>query len=135
MKSVYLALAISFLALPLGADTCLGVKNPVPAAVVCGRVLDPVGGFVANVALQLVSDKRVIAEVHSDAQGNFIFGPVPKGVYDLTTKSEGWHLFWPVRVTSSKVSQACKQPLEVKPGLKECGQSVSMKGYHAKFGN
>ncbi len=135
MKIVYLALAISFFAMPLGADTCLGPRNPVPAAVVCGRVVDPVGGLVATVDLQLVSDKRVIAEVHSDVHGNFIFSSVPEGEYDLTTNTEGWHLFWPVKVTSSKISQACKQPLEVRLGLKECGQSVSKKGYHAKFGN
>jgi hypothetical protein len=135
VRSVYLALAISFLAMPLGADTCFGPKNPVSAAVVCGRVVDPGGGLVANVELQLVSDKKVIAEVHSDAQGDFMFSPVPKGEYNLTTNSEGWHLFWPVKVTSSKVGKACKQPLEVRPGLEECGQSVSKKGYHPKFGN
>ena len=135
MKSVYLALAISFLAVPLGADTCLAPRNPVPADIVCGRVVDPVGGLVANVDLQLVSNQNVVAEVHADAQGNFVFGPVPKGEYDLTTKSDGWHLFWPVKVTSSKISKACNRPLEVRPGLKECGQSVSKKGYHPKFGN
>jgi hypothetical protein len=135
VRSANLALAISFLAMPLEADTCLAPKNPVPADVVCGRVIDPAGEPVANVGLQLVSNQSIVAEVHADAQGNFMFDPVPKGEYDLTTKSEGWHLFWPVKVTSSKVSKACKQPLEVRPGLKECGQSVGKRGYHAKFGN
>jgi hypothetical protein len=121
--------------MPVGADTCLAPTNPIPADVVCGRVIDPSGGVVANVRLQLVSNQSVVAEVHTDAQGNFMFGPVPKGEHDLTTKSEGWHLFWPLKVTSSKISKACKQPLEVRPGLKECGQSVSKRGYRAKFGN
>ena len=135
MKISSLALAVSFLAVPLGADTCFAPKNPVPADIVCGRVADPAGEFVANVGLQLVSNQSVVAEVHADAQGNFMFGPVPKGEYDLTTKSDGWHLFWPVKVTSSKISKACKRPLEVTLGIKECGPSVSKKGYRPKFGN
>jgi hypothetical protein len=135
VRSVHAALAIIFLALPLGADECLAPKSPVPADVVCGRVVDPVGGLVANIDLQLVSKQNVVAEAHADAQGNFMFGPVPKGEYDLTTKSGGWHLFWPVKVTNSKISKACKQPLEVRPGIKECGQSVTKKGYRPKFGN
>ena len=129
-----LALTVSVLAIPLQADECLAPKNPVPAAVVCGRVVDPVGGIVANVELQLVTGETVVAKANADAQGNFMFGPVPKGEYDLTTKVPGWYLFWPVKVTSSKVSQACKQPLEVKLGIKTCGPFVSKKGYHPKFG-
>jgi carboxypeptidase family protein len=135
VRRASLALAISFLAVPLGADTCLGPRNPVPAAVVCGHVMDQVGEPVADVDLQLVSNQNVVAGAHADVRGNFMFGSVPKGEYDLTTKSKGWHLFWPVKVTSSKISKACKQPLEVKLGLKECGPSVGKKGYHAKFGN
>jgi hypothetical protein len=130
-----LVLAIGFLAMPLAADTCFAPKNPVPAAVVCGHVFDPAGQLVANVELMLVSKENVIAEARADAQGKFMFRPVPKGEYDLTTKADGWHLFWPVKVTSSKISKACKQPLEVTLGIKECGPSVSKKGYHAKFGN
>jgi len=135
VKKSSLALAVCFFAMPLGADTCLAPRNSVPADVVCGRVTDPAGGRVANVGLQLVSNQSIVAEVHADAQGNFMFGPVPKGEYDLTTKSDGWHLFWPVKVTNSKLSKACKRPLEVTLAIKECGPSVSKKGYHAKFGN
>jgi Carboxypeptidase regulatory-like domain len=129
------ALTALFLVAPLGADTCLAPKKPVPAAVVCGHVFDPSGGLVADVELQLVSNESVVAEVHADAKGNFMFAPVPKGEYNLTTKSQGWHIFWPVKVTSSKASKTCKQPLEVTLSLKTCGAGVSKKGYHTKFGN
>ena len=135
MRGAALVLAVGVLATPLEADTCFAPKNPVPAAVVCGQVIDPAGGFVANVELQLVSGETVVARADADAQGKFMFGPVPKGEYDLTTKVAGWYLFWPVKVTGSKVSKACKQPLEVKLGIKTCGPSVSKKGYHPKFGN
>jgi hypothetical protein len=129
------ALAMILCAMPLVGDTCLAPKSPVPAAAVCGHVVDPAGELVANVEMQLVSNENVVAAADADAHGNFMFGPVPKGEYDLTTKADGWHLFWPVRVTSSKVSKVCKQPLEVKLGIKTCGPSVSKKGYHPKFGN
>ena len=120
---------------PLCADACLAPKNPVPAAVVCGQVFDLSGGLLADVELQLVSHDSVVAEVHADARDSFMFAPVPAGEYNLTTKSEGWHLFWPVKVTSSKASKTCKQPLEVQLSIKTCGAGVSKKGYHTKFGN
>jgi hypothetical protein len=130
-----IVLTAVFLAAPLGADTCLSPKSPVPATVVCGHVFDQAGGSVANVELQLISNQTVIAKASADPHGSFMFGPVPKGDYDLTAKEEGWHLFWPVRVTSSKVYKACPSPLRVVLSLHVCGQSVSKKGYHAKFGN
>jgi hypothetical protein len=129
------ALTVCFLVAPVGADTCLAPKSPVPAAVVCGHVFDPSGGFVADVEMQLISNESVVTEVHADAKGNFMFPPVPKGEYNLTTKAEGWHLFWPVKVTSSKASKTCEQPLEVTLSVKSCGAGVSKKGYHTKFGN
>jgi hypothetical protein len=101
---------------------------------VCGRVQDQAGDPVANAELQLVNKERIaVAEVYADAKGNFAFGPLPKGEYDLTTKSEGWHLFWPIEVTSSKPSKICKRPLDVTLGIRVCGAGVSKKGYHAKF--
>jgi hypothetical protein len=135
VRTVSIALTAIFLVVPLSADTCLAPKNPVRAAVVCGHVFDPSGEFVADVELQLVSNERVAAEVHADAKGNFMFAPVPKGEYNLTTKSEDWHVFWPVKVTSSKSSKTCNQPLDVKLSIKACGAGVSKKGYHTKFGN
>jgi hypothetical protein len=111
----------------------LGAKNAVRAAVACGHVYDPAGEFVANVDLELVTNGKTIAVARSDLQGDFMFGPVPTGEYDLTTQQEEWHLFWPVNITGSKLAKVCKRPLEVKLGIKTCGQSVWKKGYHAKF--
>jgi hypothetical protein len=105
----------------------------VPAAVVCGHVFDPTGALVAYVELQLVRGATVVAKADADNRGNFMFGPVPQGKYDLTTKAAGWYLSWPVNVISSKVSRFCKQPLEVKLDIKTCGPSVSKKGYRVKW--
>jgi hypothetical protein len=135
VTKVPIALTIVLLVAPLCADTCLAPKNPVPAAVVCGQVFDSSGEFVADVELQLVSNQSVVAAVHADARGGFMFAPVPEGEYNLTTKSESWHLFWPVKVTRSKASKTCKQPLAVQLSIKTCGAGVSKKGYHTKFGN
>jgi hypothetical protein len=60
VKQVLTFLAFVALAVPLGADTCLAPKNPVPAAVVCGRAFDQSGGTVADVELQLVSNQTVV---------------------------------------------------------------------------
>jgi hypothetical protein len=85
------------------------------------------------VELQLVSKEKIVAKVYTDANGNFMFGALPKGEYDLTTKSDGWHLFWPVKITSSTSSKVCKEPMEVVLGIRACGASVNKKGYRPKF--
>jgi hypothetical protein len=133
VKNAPWLLLLIFCALPLGADTCLAPKNPVRAAVACGHVQDPAGDSVANVELQLVIKEQVVATTLTDAEGNFMFGSLPKGEYDLTTKSNGWHLYWPVKITSSKVSNVCKEPMQVKLGLQVCGAAIWKKGYHAEF--
>src|SRR5277367_2782087 len=121
-------------AVPLSADTCLAPKNPVPAALVCGRVRDQTGAPIADAELQVLSkDGVAVAETHANAKGDFVFDPLPKGEYNLTTKTAGWHLFWPIEVTNSKPKTVCKQPLIVTLGIKQCGAGVSKKGYHAKF--
>ena len=133
MKADLLLLAIVLIAAPVAADTCLAPKNPVKASVVCGRVTAPDGGFVPNIELQLVRQDEVVARVQTDAAGDFMFGSVPKGDYNLTTNAKGWHLFSPVTVTSTRVRKNCTNPLEVRISFKVCGQGVSKRGYHAKF--
>ena len=110
--------------------TCLGPKNPVPAKAVCGRVQNPIGESVSDFDLQVMSkDKTVVGEVRTDSNGNFMFPPLPRGEYDLAVNSNGWRLFWPVRVTSSKGVNKCTEPLKIRLSL-VCSGSVSKKGYH-----
>jgi len=70
----------------------------------------------------------IAAEVYTDAGGNFNFGSVAEGEYHIVTKSKGWQLWWPVKVTSSKPMEACNQPLLVELSVGGCGGSVSKKG-------
>jgi len=92
------------------------------------------GELVADVELHLVNKDRVVAaEVYTDSKGNFNFGSVAEGEYDIARKSKGWHLLWPLKVTSSKPMKACNRPLLVELSLGGCGGSVSKKGYHAKW--
>jgi len=134
VKTVEWTLVMILCATPLAANECLVPKNAVKAAVVCGHVQDPAGELVADAELQLVNRGQVIAaEVYTDAGGNFNFGSVAEGEYHIVTKSKGWQLWWPVKVTSSKPMEACNQPLLVELSVGGCGGSVSKKGYHAKW--
>ena len=134
MRIAEWALATILCTTPLGANECLAPKNAVKAAVVCGHVQDPVGELVAHVELQLVNNDQVVAaEAYTDGKGNFNFGSVREGAYNIATKSKGWELWWPVKVTSSKPVEVCNQPLLVELGVGGCGGSVSKKGYHAKW--
>ena len=134
MRTAEWALATILCATPLGANECRAPKNAVKTAVICGNVRDPAGELVADVELQLVNkDQGVAAEVHTDGKGDFNFGSVREGVYNLATKSKGWKLWWPVKVTSSRPMEVCKQPLLVELSVGGCGGSVRKKGYHAKW--
>ncbi len=134
MKSPVWTLAFALCSVSVGANTCLGPKNPVHASAVCGKVQDPIGESVADLDLQIVDESRtLIAEVHTDAKGSFSFHPLPKGKYHLTTNSPEWHLFWPLLVTASKEAKRCTRPIEINLRL-GCPASVSKKGYHVKWG-
>lgn len=133
MKVGVLFVSMALLTTPMGADTCLAPKNPVKASVVCGRVTAQNGEFVPNIELQLVRRDETVATVQTDSAGDFMFGAIPKGDYDLTTKAKGWHLFWPVTVTSTKAQSKCSQPLEVRVSIRSCGQGISKSGYHPRF--
>jgi hypothetical protein len=80
----------------------------------------------------LDGDKNAAASVRTDSNGNFIFGPIEPGDYSLSSIAPGFEdVYWPVRVTKSVKSKACKRPLQVQvaPGTGSCGSNVSRKGY------
>jgi hypothetical protein len=129
-----LSLSILFCAAPLGACTALAPKNPVKASEVCGYAEDRTGGRIADLDLKLITeDQATVAEVHTNASGDFSFPPVKVGSYYLVSGSQGWSLGWPVQVTASRAHTDCTHPLIVDPSLVSCGGSISKKGYHAKF--
>ena len=133
MKPRVTFVAIALLVVPVAADTCLAPKNPVKAAVVCGRVTASDGEFVPDIELQLVRGEQVVAKVWTNSVGDFMFGSVPEGDYNLTTKAQGWHLYSAIRVISDKKRRTCPDPLRVRVSLGSCGSGISKRGYHAKF--
>ena len=134
MRLIRSLLSVVVCALSVGACTSLAPKNPVKAAAVCGYVIDPSGARISDFDLRLVrEDQTVVADVQTDAAGDFRFPPVPQVNYYMTTVSKGgWQLGWPVRITRSKAYKSCSDPLMVEPAL-VCGGSISKKGYRPKF--
>ena len=110
-------------------------KNPVKVSAACGYAEDSVGGRIADLDLKLVtSDRTTVAEVHTDANGNFRFPTTQLGTYVMTSGTRGWTVDgWPIQVTSSESYTKCKHPLIVRPSLAGCGGSVNKKGYRPKF--
>jgi hypothetical protein len=134
VKAAQVALSIGLCAIPAAACTSIAPKNPVKAAALCGRAQDPTGSPISDFDLRLVRENQeVVAEVHSDAKGDFQFAPVIKGTYYMTTMSRGWQLGAAVRVTSSKGFTKCRHPLIVQPSLGGCGGGISKKGYRPKY--
>jgi hypothetical protein len=118
---------IVFWSVALAANTCIELK-PVRTQAVCGQVLDPAGAVVGHVELRLeTTQQALVAETYSDSKGDFMFSEVPKGLYRLTTVSNGWHLGRLIEVTSSKGIENCKQPLYVTLGITACDGGVSKK--------
>jgi Carboxypeptidase regulatory-like domain len=134
VTAAQLTLAIAFCATSAGACTAIAPKNPVKAGELCGRTQDPTGSPISDFDLRLVGESQdVVAEVHTDAKGNFRFPPVIKGTYYMTTTSGGWQLGAAVKVTSAKESAKCRHPLIVQPTLGGCGGGITKKGYRPKY--
>jgi hypothetical protein len=111
----------------LAANTCIELK-PLRTSAVCGKALDPSGAVVGEVELRLVTAQQaVLAETYSDSKGDFMFSESPKGVYRLTTVTNGWHLGRLIEVTSSRRIEDCKRPLYVTLGITACDGGVSKK--------
>jgi hypothetical protein len=108
------------------ANDCEAGK-PLPVPQICGEVHDPSGELVHDIELQLQRKHQVVAETGVDANGQFSFGAVPEGRYDLTTKSAGWYLLAPIKLIRSKATASCKHPLYVKLGVMMCTGGVGRK--------
>jgi hypothetical protein len=131
--SARFALSLVFFATSAAACTAIAPKNPVKAAALCGRAQDPTGSPISDFDLRLVRENQeVVAEVHTDAKGDFQFATVIKGTYYMTTTSHPWQLGAAVKVTSSKQFTTCRHPLIVQPSL-GCGGGISKKGYRPKY--
>jgi len=95
----------------LHADEC-GPPPPLEVDGVCGQTLMVMGwqeldgvfaAVVPDVTLRLIDTKRrVVAEVRSDARGEFRFKQVVPGTYRLD--ASGYSFDWPITVRTSPVT-------------------------------
>ena len=133
MRTTQIALTVLLAAPAAFACTVIAPKNPIKASAVCGKAIDPTGATISDLDLRMLDEKQnVVAEVHTDANGDFRFPAVPKGRYVMTSYGQGWQLGAAVQVTKSGAYSTCSHPLLVQPGL-ICGGGISKKGYHPKY--
>src|SRR5262245_43131689 len=76
---------------------------------VVGTVVDPLGARVSGASVQLLRDDQVTAEVTSDEKGDFSFGAVAQGRYQLRATARGFQ----TRVTSAFFVSSARVSLEV----------------------
>src|SRR5438477_9843935 len=76
-----IATAILLLAAALAATAETGLS---------GRISDPQGKLVSGATVRLQNEAKALSvETKSDAEGLYIFRPVPAGAYRLTAKTPG----------------------------------------------
>jgi hypothetical protein len=87
----------------------------------CGRVFDPSRAPVPGTELR-VEDRAgaVVATTHADANGDFVFGALPKGTYRLTTTAPGFMSFVAQFVVATEHQAKCKRRYSVYLALSSC---------------
>ena len=61
-----------------------------PLGTLSGKVLDPLGGVVANAKVTLLQQGREIGEANSDQDGQFVFSGLDPGRYSLRVEAPGF---------------------------------------------
>jgi hypothetical protein len=110
--------------------TCVDIAHPKkPLSHVCGIIVDPAKGMVANAKVQILKDDSVVAEAQSDNNGKFSFETLKEGSFQMRVTAEGFSTFEvPIRVQNPKAK--CKASLKVtlSPGVGHpCGSSEVLK--------
>jgi len=83
--SVPLSFALIFGALPARA------QNAPPKATITGTVLDQQGGLpIPGASLTLMQAANAVAHATSDANGNFTFGAIAQGIYNIVVSAPGY---------------------------------------------
>jgi len=121
--------AITLWPLALEANTCVAPKPLKVHGALCGRVIYPDGSSVPDAELRLLDQAGALAaDARSDSKADFLFPPLVKGKYRLTTTSKGFSIaFGEIEITTSKTA-VCKRPLTVSLGIGGCAGGVSRKG-------
>jgi hypothetical protein len=106
--------------------TCEKVRPLKPVRCVCGKLIDPVGGPISGATVKIVKHGRDIATVKTATDGNFTFGELKSGNYELDADSDGFRPFRSPIVVSNPVKQ-CQRGLLITlvlPYGENCGSFV-----------
>jgi len=77
----------------LRANTCIAPKPVKVSGAVCGRVIYPDGSSATDARLRVLDETGTIAaDVRTDSKADFLFLPLAKGKYRLTTTSAGFNI-------------------------------------------
>ncbi|MGB7729481.1 MAG: carboxypeptidase regulatory-like domain-containing protein [Candidatus Acidiferrum sp.] len=121
-------LATVFFAVGSSATTCVEVPVPKkPVSHICGRLLDGVGGPIAQAKVRIWKEDVLVAEVQTDDNGKFSFDTLKDGNYDIGFLAEPFHRFsFPITIRKSR--QKCNRSLEVVLAIgTSCGCSAALK--------
>jgi hypothetical protein len=91
---------------------CGKVRPLKPVRCVCGELIDPTGDPIAGVTVKVIKDGRDLATKETDGHGNFIFGELKSGSYELSAQLEGFMPFRSQIVVASPVKQ-CTRGLSI----------------------
>src|SRR5512138_2246561 len=87
MRSVTLAIALLFLTLTYGAFGQTG-------GTITGLISDPAGAVVPNAPVEAKNTATgVVASAATSATGNYVFGALPAGTYEITATVSGFKKF------------------------------------------
>jgi carboxypeptidase family protein len=103
------------LSLPIGtcgATECLSPAPFEPIHHVCGMVIDPSGEPIPNAKVAVLKDHHEIAAVQTAKDGNFSFGQLEAGKYDIQVHRDGYlDAYFSVVIT--KPALKCNRVLQV----------------------
>jgi hypothetical protein len=84
---------VTFWPIALRANTCIAPKPVKVSGAVCGRVIYPDGSSATDARLRVLDETGAIAaDVRTDSKADFLFLPLAKGKYRLTTTSASFNI-------------------------------------------
>ena len=126
-KKVWSCALLLFLVQTSRAEVICGkVRALKPVRCVCGKLIDPTGGPLSGATLKVIKDGIDLATVETDGTGNFIFGELKSGTYELSARRD--HLLpFRSKIVLANPAKQCKRGLVIMlvlPYPDNCGSYV-----------
>jgi Carboxypeptidase regulatory-like domain len=113
---VTVAVMAGILALPLGAEATTAYCKEIrlkPLHCVRGFITNEAGEFVPGATVTIFEDGAAQAVSKSDVKGQFSFGALKPGSYELKIEGEGYRTE-KVPIVIKKPKSGCRQALEIR---------------------